>query len=188
MNKIKQRLMSLWYNFVMKLLWVFPGWKFMMRFRGFLIKPCLKRCGKDFQLAGNAQLAGMLSTLEIGNHVYIAPQCWILSTGGVVLGDEIMLAPQVVIVSGTHVMVDGSYRWATGKRETVRIGKGTWLGAGTKVMPGVTIGKGALCAAGSVVTKDMPDFTICGGVPAKVICHVSPENGERVEAPADEES
>jgi acetyltransferase-like isoleucine patch superfamily enzyme len=54
-------------------------------------------------------------------------------------------------------------------RSFIKIGDDVWLGAGSTVLAGVTVGRGAIIAAGAVVTKDVPSFSIVGGVPAKII-------------------
>ena len=68
-----------------------------------------------------------------------------------------------------HLYRDGSVRFGGYEYKPVHIGKGTWLGSHVSVLAGVTIGSGCLVASGAVVTKDVPDGMIAGGVPAKVI-------------------
>ena len=69
------------------------------------------------------------------------------------------------------------YRYASGSEKySVVIGNDVWLGAGTKIMEGVTIGDGAIVAAGAVVVKDVPPYAIVGGVPAKVIKYRFPKD------------
>lgn len=58
----------------------------------------------------------------------------------------------------------------------IHIGKNVWIGANATVLPGVTIGDGAIVAAGAVVNRDVPENTVVGGVPAKVIKHLSEED------------
>ncbi len=66
-------------------------------------------------------------------------------------------------------MKDGSYRYGPYDYGRIEIGHGSWLGGHVTVTSNVKIGKGCLIAAGSVVTKDIPDFSLAAGVPAKVI-------------------
>ncbi len=177
-----------WFFLVMRISWLWPDWSPLMRLRGWLVKPCFRKCGKDFQLASTAMILHA-DRIEVGDHVYLAHNTWVQGVAGVVLEDEVMLGPQTVVVTSNHGMKDGSYRWAHGEMAPVQIGRGSWTGAGCKVLPGVVIGKGALCAAGSVVTTSVPDYTIAAGVPARTVARVDPTSGEKRrptgEGPAD---
>jgi acetyltransferase-like isoleucine patch superfamily enzyme len=86
------------------------------------------------------------------------------------LGAYSMLGPRVLIVGDDHVFDKaGTPAYFAGRpeRRPTKIGRDAWLGAGTIVMSGVTIGRGAIVAAGAVVTKDVPPYEIHGGVPAR---------------------
>ena len=99
----------------------------------------------------------------------------------VTLGRYVMLAPEVVIVGGDHrIDVPGTPIVFSGRPELARtvIGADAWIGFRAIVMAGVTIGRGAVVAAGAVVTKDVPAYEIHAGVPARKI-------GERFQSPAD---
>ncbi len=87
------------------------------------------------------------------------------------VGDHVMTGPDVKIFAFNHgienidtPMIEQPYT-----EDNVIIGNNVWIGGGTIIVPGVKIGNGVVVAAGSVVTKDLPSNTICGGVPAKVI-------------------
>lgn len=88
------------------------------------------------------------------------------------LGAYVMLGPRVMIVGDDHVFNKAGtpiiFSGRPTKRETV-IETDAWIGAGSVVMAGVTIGRGAIIAAGSVVTKEVPPYEIHGGIPAKKI-------------------
>jgi len=145
-----------------------PDFQFIMRIRGFLTRPCFFHCGRDLQIASNAMIV-YTSNVSIGDHVYIAYGVWIQGVGGVTLEDEVMLAPYAVLASSDHTECNGSYRFAAGIHEPIYIDKGAWIGAHAVITAGVTVGKGAVCAAGSVVTKDVPPHAIVGGVPSRRI-------------------
>lgn len=179
MNRISSIMSRCWYVVIMRLTWVLSDFLISMKLRGYLLKFCFKRCGRNFQIASSAELSGILSALEIGDDVYVSPQCWLVPIGGIIIESEVMLGPQTVIVTGNHTLKDGSYRFGIPHRRPVKIGKGSWTGAGVKIMPGVTIGKGVLCAAGSVVTRDVPDYSIVAGVPAKIVAVVDPVDGHK---------
>ncbi len=88
------------------------------------------------------------------------------------IGNYVMIAPNVTIMSSTHnyertdipMIFQGE---TTGKKVTVE--DDVWLGRNVLVMPGVKIGRGSIVAAGAVVTRDVPEYKIVGGVPAKII-------------------
>ncbi|QQE10224.1 acyltransferase [Planctomycetota bacterium] len=152
----------------MKLTWVLPDWRPVMWFRGTLCKPCFKSCGKNFMISSDVKIP-CPDQMTIGEDVYIAHGCWLNAQGQIELEDQVMLGPYTVIASGNHSMENGSYRYGMQLRAKVTVGFGSWTGAGVKVMPGVNIGKSVCCAAGAVVIKDVPDYALAAGVPAKVI-------------------
>lgn len=85
----------------------------------------------------------------------------------VIIGNDCRIAPHVIIMdSDFHDVTD---RLADGKGGEIIIKEGAWVATRAMVLKGVTIGKKAVVAAGSVVTKDVPDYAVVGGVPAKVI-------------------
>ena len=90
----------------------------------------------------------------------------ILSPGKVVIEDNVLIGPEVKITTVDHDFYDRHNLFHFGK---VTIKENAWIGIGAIICPGVTIGKNAVVAAGAVVTKDVPDNVVVGGVPAKVI-------------------
>lgn len=83
-----------------------------------------------------------------------------------------MMGPDVVILSGGHVFdrIDLPMRLQGGKKTlTTVIGNDVWIGTRAIIMPGVRIGNGVIIGAGAVVTKDIPDYAIVGGIPARIL-------------------
>lgn len=109
--------------------------------------------------------------LIVGNDVYIGPDSYIHAGGGVFIGNGTIIGPKVKIWSVNHEYNNLEILPYTRKvlEYPVKIGKGCWIGLDVKICPNVTIGDGVVIAMGSVVTKDMPSFSIVGGNPAKVI-------------------
>jgi maltose O-acetyltransferase len=107
--------------------------------------------------------------IEIGRDVYIATGSWIHGWGGIVLEDEVQLGPYSVLVTGDHTLKDGSYRYGPSALAPIRICHGSWVAAHAVVTKGVTLGRGALLAANSVATKNIPDFAIAAGTPARIL-------------------
>ncbi len=174
MKKLIRVIKYLWFFVITRIMWLLPDWVFIMRLRGFLLKPAFKSVGINFQVASTCMVIGS-SEILIGNDVYFAHDSWIQGVGGINIGDEVMLGPQTIIVTTRHTMKSGSYRFGKGITAPVSIGRGAWTGAGVKVMPGVTIGAGVLCAAGAIITKDVAEYTVVAGVPAKVVSYTCTE-------------
>lgn len=110
-------------------------------------------------------------TLGQGTHIGEYSVVWAgNSTGRIVLGDKCLLAPRVTLTASNYGLVEGEDIMDQPKLEhDIVLGRDVWLGANTVVLAGVTIGDGAVVAAGGVVTKDVPAGAIVGGVPAKII-------------------
>jgi acetyltransferase-like isoleucine patch superfamily enzyme len=104
---------------------------------------------------------------KIGKNVFINFDCVFLDLGGIIIEDNVLIAPKVSLLSEGHpVSPDERQSLVPG---TIHIKKNAWLGAGATILPGVTIGENAVVAAGAVVSKDVPANTIVGGIPAKYI-------------------
>lgn len=109
--------------------------------------------------------------LEIGNNVGFSPNCFIQVRGNVKIGNNVIFGPYVKIFSETHNFSNqDKYINEQGEtRKGVIIEDGVWVGAAAIILDGVTVGSNSIVAAGSVVTKNVPPFTIVAGMPAEVI-------------------
>ena len=105
--------------------------------------------------------------ITVGKRVFINSGCCFQDQGGVEIGDDVLIGQQVVIATLNHDLHPEKRASMTPK--PVKIGNKVWIGAHATILPGVTIGDGAVVAAGAVVTKDVPPNTVVGGVPAKII-------------------
>lgn len=104
--------------------------------------------------------------LRIGKYSHINRMCTLDARGGLNIGDSVSVSHGVMLMTGSHdinaINFPVNYK-------PINIEDYVWIGCGAIVLQGVTIGKGAVVAAGSVVTKDVPPYAIVGGIPAKVI-------------------
>lgn len=157
-----------WFSLVMLLTRFLPDVKYTMIFRGLLLKPIFFSCGSNLQIAADVRIVGT-QHMTIGNNVFFSGGVWILATCTVIIEDEVMLGPYVVIVTGDHSRYERSWRFGKAVRAPIKIGRGTWVGAHGVIGKGVTVGSGSCIAAGGIVTSDIPDDVIAGGVPASVI-------------------
>lgn len=98
----------------------------------------------------------------------------ILDCGLVTIGDRVMFGPYVSLFAATHETEVQSRRQGVEFARPVTIGNDCWIGGQTTILPGVTIGNGCTIGAGSVVTKDIPPFSVAIGSPARVIKKVTP--------------
>lgn len=158
----------LWFYIVTLVTDWLPDLSPLMRFRGFLLRPCFKSCGQNFQI-GRRVTINFPNRLEIGRDVYIATGCWLHARGGIVIEDEVQLGPYAVLVTGNHTRDAGSYRYGQSALGPIRLCRGSWVAAHATVTKGVTLGRGALIAANSVATQSIPEFSVAGGVPARII-------------------
>lgn len=145
-----------------------PNHGITTKIRGAMVRPFIKECGKGFMLAKGCTLIRP-DKMHIGNHCYIAHDVWINAGGEFYMGDNSIIGPKCVVATSKHESDENGYITHHSTHRKIEIGKGVWLAANAVLTDGVKIGDGALIAAGAVVTHDIPDFKICGGVPAKVI-------------------
>lgn len=104
---------------------------------------------------------------KLGKNVFINFDCVFLDMGGITIEDGVMIAPKVSLLSEGHGVSPEDRHSLIPK--PIHIKKNAWIGAGATILPGVTVGENAVVAAGAVVTKDVPDNAIVGGIPAKII-------------------
>lgn len=110
--------------------------------------------------------------LTIGNRFSCSNNVFMGATGGeMIIGNDVMIGPNVVLRASNHVFnrTDIPMRDQGHSFGKIIIEDDVWIGANAVILPNVTIGKGAIIAAGAVVTKDVPPYSIVAGVPAKTI-------------------
>lgn len=105
--------------------------------------------------------------LHIGENVFFNSGCRFQDQGGIYIEDNTMIGHNVVLATINYDLNPTSR--GTNLPEPIHIGRNVWIGANATVLPGVTIGDNAVIAAGAVVTKDVPENTVAGGIPASVL-------------------
>lgn len=107
--------------------------------------------------------------VRVGRNSLINRDCTIDVRSGLTIGDNVSISPEVMILGGTHDVNDPQFSDSEVGSVPVAIEDHVWIGSRAIILPGVTVGRGAVVAAGSVVTKDVPPLMIVAGVPAKAI-------------------
>jgi maltose O-acetyltransferase len=128
-----------------------------------------KSTGKNINIEKGASF-GSGKNIEIGDDSGIGENCQI--PDNIKIGRDVMMGPDVLIIGKNHefqnLQIPMRLQGAKDASPVV-IGDDVWIGARTIILPGITINKGAIIGAGSVVTHDIPAFAICAGNPARVI-------------------
>ena len=109
--------------------------------------------------------------LQIGQRCFVGDECLIDLAEQVILADDVTLAERVMVLTHTNVGYADHplQKFFPAIAKPVQIQRGTFIGAGAIILPGISIGEGSFIAAGSVVTRDTDAWTMVGGVPAKMI-------------------
>lgn len=105
--------------------------------------------------------------LKIGEGVFINGGATFTDLGGIEISDRVLIGPNVTITSVNHPLDPAKRRGL--ELKPVKIEENAWIAANATILPGVTVGKNAVVAAGAVVTKDVPANSVVAGIPAKVI-------------------
>ncbi|MDR7112915.1 acetyltransferase-like isoleucine patch superfamily enzyme [Microbacterium trichothecenolyticum] len=133
----------------------------------------LIQVGPGVSMAPNVSFRnGERISIGAGTHIGEFSLIWAGNeTGRIEIGEKCLFAPHVMVTASNYGVERGPVPIMDQPKieRDVVIGAGSWLGANVVVLAGVTIGEGAVVAAGAVVTKDVPAFSIVGGVPARVI-------------------
>lgn len=142
---------------------------FSKMLRYYCCRNIFKSCGKNVNIERKARF-GNGSTLIVGNNSGLGENCILLGT--VNIGENVMMGPDVMMISRNHEfsridipMILQEFQ----NEDPIIIHDDVWIGARVIILPGVHVGRGVVIGAGAVVTKDVPDWSIVGGNPAKLI-------------------
>lgn len=164
-NRLRPRVFSrLFFKAWLKRIWNFPG----------LLHIIILRCTYGIagaklgplSIIGSATMNGKAKNLRIGAHSFIASGVVLELHAPIEIGNFVVLNQGVRILTATHDV--HSEAWAT-RRAAVHIGDYAWIAVGALILPGVTIGNGAVVGAGAVVAKDIPEYSVVAGNPARVV-------------------
>jgi len=138
--------------------------------RSLLYRALFKKAGKDLFIYPNVYII-FSRKISVGKRVAINVNTYLDGRGEIVIGDNVMIGPGCIMSSCEHGYenTDVPMHQQPIRYGKIEIGDDVWLGGNVCVKSGVTIHRGSVVAAGSVVTKDVPEYSIVGGVPAKII-------------------
>lgn len=127
--------------------------------------------GSDILVGRSTILSCNEAVIELGDLISIGPFCFFASKGGIRVGSGVSIGSGTHLMAGGHVAEDPDAPVLTQARTAVgiTIEDNVWIGSGAKVLDGVTIGRGGIVAAGAVVSKDVPAYTVVMGNPARVV-------------------
>ncbi len=107
--------------------------------------------------------------LRVGRGTIIGDRAILDARNGITMGENVNLSSNVSIYTEQHDHRDSYFGLNKRIKKRVNIGNRVWLGSNVIVLPGVTIGEGAVCCAGAVITKDVPPYSVVAGIPAKEV-------------------
>jgi len=142
----------------------------------FFYKNRMRGCGKHVRLKPRTSVYFGIENLKIGNDVSIPRFAHIFCTDAPLsIGNKVIFGPAPTIVTGNHrIDVVGKYivdshEKASDNDKEVSIEDDVWIGANVTILMGVTVGRGSVIAAGAIVNKSCPPYSIIGGIPAKIL-------------------
>ena len=146
----------------------------LFRFRRFLLSLAGVTLGNNVKYCGRAWIYGR-GRLVIGENTWLSPATNIYThtSAAIKIGSNCDIGPDVMFHPGSHEIGPCERRAGVGNASPVIIEDGCWIGGRTLILGGVTVGTGAIVAAGSVVVSDVPPHTLVAGVPAKIKRHLS---------------
>lgn len=146
-----------------------PGSKFGHWLRKKLAEKIFKNCDRGIRIAANVNF-GSGNAIVLGRNSNLGHRSWIASD--TVIGCNVVMGPEVTILSQNHAFLDITkpiIEQGSSPKKPVKIGDDVWIGTRVIILPGVEIGSHTVIGAGSVVTKNVPDWAVIGGNPAKII-------------------
>jgi maltose O-acetyltransferase len=172
MNKIYKLIRYDWpLHFILILSNWLPDNIFFLSLRGKLASPFFKKCGSNLLLGRNITFYNP-SSIELGNSIYIAYGCWFLGVNSLIINDEVLFGPYVIISPGNHTNLNGSFRFGLPTSKKMTIGKGAWIGGHVCLLEGANVGRGVLIAANSSLNKTTEDHALYAGNPAKFVKNI----------------
>lgn len=169
MNKLKKVVGYILYVFLGSLMPHYQGgyrWIICKKYKQICAKLMMDYCGSNVDIGRKISFSSQVS---LGDNSSIGDYCHM--SGKISIGNNVMISPNVAFLSSNHKFsrIDIPMNRQGGIEKEIIIGDDVWIGYGVIILAGVKIGNGAIVAAGSVVTKNVSEFDIVGGNPARII-------------------
>ena len=170
MKKIVKSFVVVSYEFLMNIIFSLPRYRFFIFLKVSLLRFMGAKIGKGVVIYPGVWITPGRN-LVIKDHVDLAKDVLITTTGGVEIGERTLIGYRTQIISSDHTIppIGEPFPISGDNHKKIVIGKDVWIAANCLITAGVSIGDGAVIGGGSVVTKDVPQNAIVGGVPAKII-------------------
>lgn len=143
-----------------------------------LLKKMFKSVGEGCWIEPPLRANWAGKNVTLGNNVYVNFNLTLVDDAEIIIGDMVMIAPNVTIATANHAIYPPLREKGMQYVRPVVIEKNVWIGAGTVIVPGVTIGENSVIGAGSVVTKDIPANVVAVGNPCRVMREISDRDRE----------
>lgn len=160
---LKSKIWAFFYNTIYRFSWRFNGFR-MLLMRMFGAK--LNTYARGYVSLHPKAIITCPWNITTGNLSSIGNQAWIYALDKIIIGEKTCIGEYVRLLTGYHDISTWNFAFRT---KPIAIGSCVWIATGAMVLPGVTIGDGAVIAAGSVVTQDVEPWTVVGGNPARFI-------------------
>ena len=144
------------------------------------------KVGRECMICGDLVTETSESKISIGDNVFIGGNSLLDCALSIILENDVLVAYQCILADSDNHSLKASVRkgdlalwkkglhdWSTTESAPIRICRGAWLGARVIILKGVTVGEGSIVGAGSVVTRDVPPWTVAAGNPAKIVKQIS---------------
>ena len=159
-----------------RIFWILQGllkyapFNWCVAVRRILYAPYFAKAGIELSVHDNVMIK-YPDEIRLGDHVTINPGCILAGAGGLSIGSDVMIGAGTKIVTTSHgtTRTDVVMRLQGMTRTPIVIEDDVWFGFDVKVLPGAIIRRGCVIGAGSVVTGEVPEFSIAAGIPARVI-------------------
>lgn len=139
------------------------------RFKRWVLRVAGAEIGSNVRICSSVRILGN-STLSIGDNTWVGHGTWIICSAPVRIGSNVNIAPLCYIGTGTHVLDHyGDSVAGRGDSRPIIIGNGVWICARATILPGITVGEKAILAAGAVANSNVPERSLFGGIPARMI-------------------
>jgi maltose O-acetyltransferase len=139
-------------------------------FKRYLLNRSGKSVAKGCLINGGTRFYGR-GYVAVGLQTWVGPNCsfYTHQDAPILIGDRCDIAPDVSFVTGSHEIGLSDRRAGVGYARPIHVGDGCWIGTRVTILGGVRVGRGAIVAAGAVVTMDVPENSLVGGLPARLI-------------------